>query len=63
MLLLNKDNYYNNNDINEAADLIYKMILFEPGERHRASECLEHPFLTENEFKKNISKILFVKLF
>ena len=48
-LLLNKDNYYNNNDINEAADLIYKMILFEPGERLRASECLEHPFLTEND--------------
>lgn len=46
--LLNKSKKYEDNDVKLAADLLLKMIAWDPSERLSAEMALSHPFLSKN---------------
>ena len=47
--LLNDDNFYSKKDLDNAADLILKMLKFDFKKRYSAEQCLNHPFFKEKE--------------
>ena len=47
--ILNTNNKYNNNDIEEVCNLIYKMICWDYNKRFSAEQCLRHNFLKDVE--------------
>lgn len=47
--LLNEDNYYSEDDVKNAADLILNMLKWNYNKRYNAEQCLNHPFFKEKE--------------
>lgn len=48
--IINEYNYYNEKDVNQAVDLILKMLSWNIDERYSAEECLNHPFFSHVKF-------------
>ena len=56
--ILNRNNYYEPDDIDEACDLLYNMLKWNYNERFSAEECLNHNFFKNVEIGNKMIKTL-----